>query len=218
MTDLVLNDFQDSTGIKDRQALRRALRREMLARREAIPELEHQRLSLAICTHLDRLLPKPKGLTLGFCWPIRKEADPMGAVMSWRAQGGGTVLPVVVDADQALAFRDWNPDTPMETDRYGIPSPATGEWRQPDVLLIPVNAFDPSGFRLGYGGGFFDRTLAQLVPKPLCIGLGFECNRVDSIAPEQHDQPLDWIVTEAGAFNPQGARHTAAASPLPPSA
>lgn len=140
----------------------------------------------------------------------------MSAVLAWRQGGGHTALPVVLGPDRALAFRDWHPDAPMGADRYGIPTPIGGEWRQPDVLLIPVNAFDSAGFRLGYGGGFFDRTLAALSPRPLCIGLGFECNRVTSIRPEAHDLPLDWIVTETGAFKTQGAAQTAAADPSPP--
>ena len=67
---------------------------------------------------------------------------------------------------------------------------------------MPLNGFDADGYRLGYGGGFFDRTLAALTPRPLAIGVGFECNRLPSIRPQPHDQRLDWLVTEAGAFRP----------------
>ena len=75
-----------------------------------------------------------------------------------------------------------------------------GDWLQPDLLLLPLNAFDGAGYRLGYGGGFFDRTLATLKPRPVAVGVGFEINRVDSIEPEAHDERLDWIVTEAGLW------------------
>ena len=75
-----------------------------------------------------------------------------------------------------------------------------GAWLVPDLILLPLNGFDAAGYRLGYGGGYFDRTLAALLPRPLAIGVGFEINRLDSIRPESHDQRLDWIVTEAGAF------------------
>lgn len=92
----------------------------------------------------------------------------------------------------------------MLTDAYGIPYPAPAPDQDPsltlipDVLLIPVNAFDRQGYRIGYGSGYFDRTLATLRPTPLTIGIGFELARVACIAPESHDIPLDIIVTEAG--------------------
>jgi 5-formyltetrahydrofolate cyclo-ligase len=81
----------------------------------------------------------------------------------------------------------------------------SGAWLMPDLILLPLNGFDAAGYRLGYGGGYFDRTLAALSPRPLAVGVGFEINRLDSIQPESHDQRLDWIVTEAGAFRPVDA-------------
>jgi 5,10-methenyltetrahydrofolate synthetase len=109
-------------------------------------------------------------------------------------------LPVVVDAGAPLAFRAWTRETPLVADRYGIPTPASGEFVTPDLILLPLNGFDGAGYRLGYGGGYFDRTLAALRPRPLAVGVGFEINRLASIDPQAHDQRLDWIVTEAGAF------------------
>ena len=69
-----------------------------------------------------------------------------------------------------------------------------------ELILLPLNGFDAAGYRLGYGGGFFDRTLAALTPRPVAVGVGFEINRLDSIRPESHDQRLDWLVTENGAL------------------
>ena len=86
----------------------------------------------------------------------------------------------------------------MAVDRYGIHFPASGTALTPDTLLIPVNAFDGKGFRIGYGLGYFDRTLAGMVPRPLSIGVGFALARVVSIHPQAHDIPLDAVVTEAG--------------------
>ena len=80
-----------------------------------------------------------------------------------------------------------------------------GDWLQPELILLPLNGFDAAGYRLGYGGGFFDRTLAALSPRPLAVGVGFEINRLESIHPETHDQRLDWLVTEAGVFKPADA-------------
>lgn len=85
----------------------------------------------------------------------------------------------------------------MVADRYGILAPQGTPRLQPDVLLVPVNGFDLRGFRIGYGGGYFDRTLAGQ-PRPVSIGIGFELAHLEDVCPEPHDQPLDWIVTEAG--------------------
>ena len=107
---------------------------------------------------------------------------------------------VRVDAGCALAFRAWRPGDTLVADRYGIPTPVHGAFVAPQALLLPVNGFDSAGYRLGYGGGFFDRTLAALDPPPLAVGVGFELSRVDSIDPQPHDQRLDAMVTEAGVW------------------
>jgi 5,10-methenyltetrahydrofolate synthetase len=86
----------------------------------------------------------------------------------------------------------------MNVDRYGIHYPADDLPMLPDVLLLPVNVFDGAGYRLGYGGGYFDRTLAVMAPRPLTIGVGFALARADSIYPEPHDIPLDAVITEQG--------------------
>ncbi len=118
----------------------------------------------------------------------------------WRAAGSLAALPVVVAEATPLAFRAWDKESALVPDRYGIPTPVDGEWLVPELILLPLNGFDAAGYRLGYGGGYFDRTLAALSPRPLAVGVGFEINRLASIRPELHDQRLDWIVTEAGAF------------------
>lgn len=179
---------------------RRALRREMVHRRLALTAEMHGEFSAAIVAHLLAELPELATRVVAFCWPVKNEPDVRGALAVWRRQGGQTVLPVVVEEGAPLAFRSWQPDTPLVPDRYGIPTPVSGDWLSPEAILLPLNAFDAAGYRLGYGGGYFDRTLAALSPRPLAIGVGFEMNRVESIRPEPHDQRLDWIVTEAGAF------------------
>jgi len=191
-------DFQDNTLGMNEQAWRNALRREMVARRAALTPAEHAALSQRICGHLTACLPQFGATTVAFCWPIRNEADIRPAMIDWLQQGGRVALPVVTESEAPLAFRAWTPQTPLIPDRYGIPTPDAGEWLTPEVLLLPLNAFDAAGYRLGYGGGYFDRTLAALVPRPLAIGVGFEFNRVPSIRPQAHDQRLDWIATEAG--------------------
>ena len=185
---------------EDNTAWRRGLRREMVARRAALPVAEHDALSARIVAHALAALPAP--VVAAFCWPIKHEPDVRGLLAAWARAGVRTALPVVVAEGQPLAFREWTPETPLAPDRYGIPTPTAGEWLTPDLILLPLNGFDAAGYRLGYGGGYFDRTLVALAPRPLAVGVGFEINRVDSIRPEAHDQRLDWIVTENGAFRP----------------
>ncbi|MBS1144719.1 MAG: 5-formyltetrahydrofolate cyclo-ligase [Proteobacteria bacterium] len=169
----------------------------MVQRRAALSEAEHARLSARMVEHLLGALAVPR--VVAFCWPIKHEPDVREVVARWAEAGAQAALPVVVAEDAPLAFRIWTADTPLEADRYGIPTPVAGAFVQPDLILLPLNGFDGDGYRLGYGGGYFDRTLAALTPRPLAVGVGFEINRLDSIRPESHDQRLDWIVTEAGA-------------------
>lgn len=179
---------------------RRALRRDMVSRRSALDEATHAALSARIVAHLRDALTRPA--IVAFCWPIKHEPDVRAIVAHWVDGGARAVLPVVVAEEAPLAFREWTAATPLQGDRYGIPTPTTGDWLHPDLILLPLNGFDAAGYRLGYGGGYFDRTLAALSPRPLAVGVGFEINRLPSIRPESHDQRLDWIVTEAGAFRP----------------
>ncbi|MDR0378527.1 MAG: 5-formyltetrahydrofolate cyclo-ligase [Candidatus Accumulibacter sp.] len=180
---------------------RAALRRDVLARRRALDEDEYARRSRAVCQQLRTGFAQLAARRVGFYWPINREPDLRPVIGDWLAAGQAAfvaLLPVVVDSGAALAFRPWLPDMAMTTGRYGIPVPAAGDFVQPQALLIPLAAFDAAGFRLGYGGGYYDRTLAELRPRPLAIGVGFELCRVDSIHPEPRDERLDAVVTEAG--------------------
>lgn len=188
---------------EDSTAWRRALRREMVARRATLGELAHSEFSARIVAHLHAALPVPK--VVAFCWPIKFEPDVRAIIDTWTATGGRAALPVVVREDAPLAFREWSAETLLVADRYGIPTPTAGDWLRPELILLPLNGFDAAGYRLGYGGGYFDRTLATLSPRPLAVGVGFEVNRLASIRPENHDQRLDWIITEDGAFRPVDA-------------
>lgn len=188
------SEFEDST------AWRKALRREMVAQRSLLSAAEHQRLSASIVECLQSTFVMPE--SFAFCWPIKHEPDVRGIVEVWQKAGARAALPVVVAEDTPLRFRSWTSGSRLAEDRYGIPTPVDGEWLVPALILLPLNGFDPAGYRLGYGGGYFDRTLASMSPRPLTVGVGFEINRVDSIRPEHHDQRLDWIVTEACAFRP----------------
>lgn len=176
------------------------MRNDMVARRAGLSEAEHADFSARIVRNLAEALEPPA--VFAFCWPIKHEPDVRAIVEQWTSQGARAALPVVVEEGTPLAFRHWHAGSRLVPDRYGIPMPADGEFLTPELILLPLNGFDAAGYRLGYGGGYFDRTLAAMSPRPLAVGVGFEINRLDSIRPEVHDQRLDWIVTDAGAFRP----------------
>lgn len=177
---------------------RSTLRCTGIAAREALSADEHLHLSTALDDHLRCLLQRCRPRILGFCWPIRGEFDcrPLAAHLIER--GVHCCLPRVTDGSMTMTFHAWHPGSAMEVDRHGIPTPSDGAPLLPDMLLIPVNVFDTAGYRLGYGAGYFDRTLAALTPRPLSIGIGFELARTANIYPAWHDVPLDAVVTEAG--------------------
>jgi len=183
---------------------RKAERSRLLAARKQASREDYVRWSEAIELHLVEQLSKLMTKLLGAYWPHRDEYDPM-PLAAWHAGRNGEVaLPAVVARDQPLEYRPWTPDTPMSPGRFsfGIPEPVNGPAVVPDVLLIPLLGFDEAGYRLGYGGGYFDRTLASYQVKPRTIGVGFEIGRMPTIDPQPHDVPLDMIVTEARIFPP----------------
>jgi len=184
--------------IADSLIPRAALRREKLAARMALDEASHAALSARIESHLAALLAPLPPQTLAFCAPVRGEFDARPLASLLLERGWQAAMPVVIESDAPMRFRRWTPACTMGVDRHGIPIPQDGPDVVPDIVLLPLLAFDAQGFRLGYGGGYFDRTLAALVPRPLAIGIGFELGRVADIRPQTHDIPLAAVVTEAG--------------------
>ncbi len=182
----------------DHGVFRAALRREKLAARVALDPAAHAALSVALERHLSALLRPLAPQTLAFCAPVRGEFDARPLASRLIGLGWHAAMPVVTAVDAPMHFHAWTPASVMGTDRYGIPIPADGAAVIPDIVLLPLLAFDAQGFRLGYGGGYFDRTLAAMVPRPRVIGVGFELARVPDIRPQAHDVRLDAIVTEAG--------------------
>lgn len=182
----------------DSSVFRAALRREKLAARMALADNLRLALAARIEAHLERLLTPLAPQILAFCAPVRGEFDAQPLATLLIERGWRAAMPVVETPDAPMRFRAWTPATPMVTDRHGIPVPAKGALVTPNIVLLPLVAFDTQGFRLGYGGGYFDRTLAALVPRPFSIGVGFELARVADIRPQAHDLRLDAMVTEAG--------------------
>jgi 5-formyltetrahydrofolate cyclo-ligase len=176
---------------------RKALREELIALRRGIALAERRRWNEAIAARLEPLLLELPVGTIGFYWPFRGEFDPRPVVLRLIAGGWRAALPAVVRPRQPLEFRPWTDGMPLEKGVWNIPMPPAGAVARPDALLVPLVGFDERRYRLGYGGGFFDRTLAAMSPRPLAIGIGYELSRVPTIRPQAYDIPMSSIVTEA---------------------
>jgi 5-formyltetrahydrofolate cyclo-ligase len=145
----------------------------------------------------------PDGAAVAGFLAYRTEIDVLPLMARLVADGAVTALPVVTGKGQPLVFRRWEPGGPLEEAHFGIHvPPATAGEVEPDVLLVPMLAFDRQGYRLGYGGGFYDRTLERLrALKPVtAIGVAFAAQEVAEVMRGAHDQPLDFILTERGAI------------------
>jgi len=177
---------------------RKEQRAVLLARRAASTAAERAAWTGRIISFLEAGFPSLRGLVVGFCWPYLGEADVRPFIRQSREQGTRSVLPGVVGKRLPLEFREWWPGAPMKAGALGIPSPDGTPVLVPDAVLIPVVGFCDGGWRLGYGGGYFDRTLAALSPQPLKIGIAYELSRISTIHPQPHDIPMDFVVTEAG--------------------
>ena len=130
--------------------------------------------------------------------PIRTEIDPL-PVMAAAAACGPVGVPVIQDPGQPLGFARWQPGVEMGVGAFGVPVPVVREWLEPDILVVPLLAFDCRGNRLGYGGGYYDRTLARLRSKRsvLAVGFAYDAQEVDGLPLASTDQRLDMIVTES---------------------
>jgi 5-formyltetrahydrofolate cyclo-ligase len=182
---------------------RKSMRAELIARRRAVPLPVRRDWELSISLQLLRCLPLREGMTIGFCWPYQGEYDARPLLRQLRGRGLRCALPVVVQRAQPLIFRHWEPGVEMKKGPLGISYPASSRQVDPDILLIPLVGFGRAGDRLGYGGGYFDRTLASYAQRPLCIGIGFEILRIESTYPQPHDVPMDAIVTEKALRMPE---------------
>ena len=182
----------------DSSVFRAALRREKLAARMALDEKTHAALSTRIERELDALLAPLPPQVLAFCAPVRNEFDARPLAARLIERGWRIAMPVVETDAAPMRFRAWTPASAMASDRHGIPIPAADIALVPTIVLLPLVAFDPRGFRLGYGGGYFDRTLAALVPRPLAIGVGFALGQTADIRPPAHDMPPDATGNEGG--------------------
>lgn len=200
--------YFDPLAVDPQQSLdvarwRKSERARLLAERAALPVATRQAAGEAIAEHLDRYLVERfssiAGMTVSAWWPIKAEFNLRLWLERLDGQAARAALPVVVEPAAPLAFRVWTPETRMERGVWNIPVPAEGEDVVPDITLSPLVGWDVAGYRLGYGGGYFDRTLAALSPRPLAIGIGLDAARIATIFPQPHDIPMAGIITETGS-------------------
>ena len=193
---------------------RKAERERLIAARAALDRDTLERYRLKIDAHLTRAFPGLATARLAFCWPIRGEYDARHLVRTLRERGALTALPVVVAPRQPLIFREWHPGVRMATGALDIPYPVDSPEVVPQAVLLPMNGWDSGGYRLGYGAGFFDRTLASLAKKPAVIGVSYEIAKVQTIHPQNWDIPVDWVVTERGVYRRDGDKLAFLGEPL----
>ena len=193
----------DPTALK---AWRKQEREKLVAARAALPPATLDASRRRMDEYLELSFPGLASSRLAFCWPIKGEYDARHVAKTMRDRGALTLLPVVVAPRQPLVFREWHPGIALATGALGIPYPASSPEYVPEAVLLPMNGWDAQGYRLGYGGGFFDRTLASLAKRPVVIGVSYEMAKLDTIHPQSWDIPMDYVVTERGVYrrDPEG--------------
>jgi 5-formyltetrahydrofolate cyclo-ligase len=195
------------TAIADIDEAKRAMRQEATARRREVHAPDDAGLRLT-----DNLLNAgavPDGASVSGFWPIGSEVDLLPLLLALAARGHTVALPVVAGRDRPLVFRAWCEGDEMTEGPYGIREPLESAPEiAPQVLLVPLLAFDRTGFRLGYGGGFYDRSLAGLRARgdAMAIGAAWAAQEVSAVPHDRHDQPLDWMLTERECFRIAEAR------------
>lgn len=171
-------------------------RRGLLNQRLSVDAAVRRQLSREIVVRLANLIDAAAYPTLGFYWPIRGEIDVRELARTHLAAGGRTALPVIVNKHAPVEFWQWEPAMPTQPGVLNIPVPRERRLLIPDVLVVPLLGFDRAHFRLGYGGGYYDRTLAAAERRPLAIGVASAEAELQTIYPQPHDIPMDVIVTE----------------------
>lgn len=193
------------TDYAENQALKANLRREAGARRKQA-HAAHPQAGLALMQHFKNAVDVPPGAAVSGFWPMGEEIDVKPLLAQLHASGHPIGLPVVVKRGEPLVFRRWHPGLELMNGGFGtqVP-PASAPEVVPQVLIVPLLAFDAEGYRLGYGGGFYDRTLDRLrtgsAADPLAVGVAYAAQHVARVPRDDFDQPLDWIVTEKAAHH-----------------
>jgi 5-formyltetrahydrofolate cyclo-ligase len=178
------------------KAWRRRERQRLLTLRADIAPAKRRQWGQRIEARLRLLLEERCWGVLGVFWPFQGEFDPRPLIDWLVARRFAVALPAVVDKQGPLEYRAWQPGDVLVDGVWNIPIPDKREVVIPHAVLAPLVGFDRDCYRLGYGGGYFDRTLAALSPRPLAIGVGFELSQIETIHPQSFDIAMDIIVTE----------------------
>ena len=185
----------DAQQARDVVRWRKAERSRLIALRCGL-SADHRALhTAAIVRRLDEMLSRHSNEIVSVYWPIRAEPDLRPWMREACSRGLRVALPVAVELGQPMTFREWRPDSALARGLWKIPYPASGPDVSPTTVLAPLVGFDSKCYRLGYGGGFFDRTLAAMCRKPVVIGLGYPQLRIPTIYPQPHDIAMDWVLT-----------------------
>ena len=184
----------DAQTARDVSRWRKSKREELIAARLAIPADTRAEMADQIAAQLTRLISPDKSMVISLYWPFRGEPDLRGWMREAFDLGARIALPIVVAKAQPLLFREWTPDGKLERGVWNIPVPADGAELVPNVVISPLVGFDPDNYRLGYGGGFYDRTLAAMTTPREVIGIGYASSALPTIFPQPHDIAMDRIV------------------------
>lgn len=176
-------------------AWRRGERERLIALRLELSADERARRGERVLAGLEGELGMGGGI-VSFYWPFRGEFDLRRWMTGQIEKGWRAALPVVEEKQRPMAFRLWQPGCRMERGIWNIPVPADGPSVVPDAVIAPLVGWDPGRYRLGYGGGYFDRTLAALDRRPKVIGIGLAATRLETIHPQPWDIPMDVIITD----------------------
>lgn len=180
---------------------KRSLRRIALSRRSLLGQSERSCSSAAACRQLESLIRRTRVSCVALYAPLNDELDVFQAARGITEMECGICLPVIQKAAKKLQFCRWRPDDTLVEGRFGIREPEERELLHPDLVAVPMVAFDRRGTRLGFGGGYYDRTLAAMRPRPVIVGLAFSTSEVEHIPCEDHDVPMDHIVTDREHLN-----------------
>ncbi|WP_163850794.1 5-formyltetrahydrofolate cyclo-ligase [Pseudooceanicola aestuarii] len=189
----------DPETARDVARFRRAERARLVAAR-ALPSKARARATARLIAGLDRIIVAAPGVTISAYWPIRGEPDLRAWMERAHAAGARILLPVVVEKHQPIEFRAWAPGCRMTRGFWNIPVPATGAHHEPDIVIAPLVGVDDALYRLGNGGGYYDRTLARLEPSPRIIGAGFAGCRLPTIFPMPWDVPMNEVLLSDGTY------------------
>lgn len=182
----------------EQQAGRKLQRTRLIETRALLDDRE--RLEGALQRRVTKWLQQANVHAVGFYFPIRGEPDLRPVMAQWLTLDDRRVASLPVMRGKTLEFHAWTAEAPMQAGHFGIAVPAQGRVVQPECLLIPCVGFDERRFRIGFGGGYYDRTLAELVPFPLVVGIAFEASRLASIDPQPHDVKMDVVITDAAVY------------------